>query len=44
MRDKIEHANNDIPLATIQRVFCSVGRRCGESTVAEGGYFEHVRT
>ena len=40
MRDQIEHAINDIPLATIQTACRSVRRRCWEFT---GGYFEHVR-
>ena len=40
LRDHIEHAINDIPLATIQMVCHSVRRRCWECTVAEGGYFE----
>ena len=43
LRDQIEHAINYIPLATIQTVFSSVGCRCWECTVAEGGHFEHVR-
>ena len=46
LRDKTEYAINDIndiPLAIIQKVCRSVGRRCCECTVAEGGHFEHVR-
>ena len=43
LRDQIEHAINDIPLATIQTVCRSVRRHCWECTVAEGGHFEHVR-
>ena len=43
LRDQIEHAISDIPLATIQMVCRSVRRRCWECIVAEGGYFEHVR-
>ena len=42
LRDQIEHAINDIPLATIQTVCRYVRRRCWECTVAEGGHFEHV--
>ena len=43
LREQIEHAINDIPLATIQMVCRSVRRHCWECTVAEGGHFEHVR-
>ena len=43
LRDQVEQAINDIPLATIQTVCRSVRRRCWECTVAEGGHFEHVR-
>ena len=43
LRDQIEHTINDIPLATIQMVCCSVRHCCWECTVAEGGHFEHVR-
>ena len=39
LRDQIEHAINDIPLATIQMVCHSVRRRHWECTVAEGGHF-----
>ena len=42
LRDQIEHAINDILLATIQMVCCSVQRRCWEYTVADGGHFERV--
>ena len=44
LRDKIEHAINYIPLATIQTVCRSFRRRCWECTVTEGGHLEHVRT
>ena len=43
LRDQIEHAIHDISLATIQTVCRFIRRRCWECTVAEGGYFEHVR-
>ena len=43
LRVQIEHAIDDIPLATIQKVCRSVHRRCWEFTVADGGHFEHVR-
>ena len=43
LRDQIEHAINDIPLATTQTVCHSVLRHCWECTVAEDGHFEHVR-
>ena len=43
LTDQIEHAINDIPLATIETVCCSVQRRCRDCAVAEGGHFEHVR-
>ena len=43
LRDQIEHAISDIPLATIQTVCHSVRRCCWECTVAEGGNFEHAR-
>ena len=43
LRNQIEPAINDIPLATIQMVCRSVRRHCWECTVAEGGYFEHVQ-
>ena len=43
LRDQIEHAINDIPLATIQTVSRFIRRRRWECTVAEGGRFEHVR-
>lgn len=43
LRVQIEHAIDDIPLATIQTVCRSVRRRCWECTVADGGHFEHVR-
>ena len=43
LRDQVENAINDIPLAPIQTVYRSVRRRCCECTVAEGGHFEHVR-
>ena len=42
LRDHIEHAINDIPLATIQMVCCSVRLHRWECTAAEGGRFEHV--
>ena len=42
LRDQIEHAINDIPLATIQTVCRSVRRPRWETTVAESGHFEHV--
>ena len=38
LRDQIEHAINNIQLATMHTVCC-----CWECTVAEGGHFEHVR-
>ena len=44
LRDQIEHATNDIPLATIQTICRSVRRRCWECTVAEGGHFQHARS
>ena len=40
--NQIEHAINDIPLATIQTVYRSVRRRCWECTVVEGEHFDHV--
>ena len=40
LRDQIEHAINDIPLATIRTVCRSVRRRCWECTVAEGGHLD----
>ena len=40
LRDKIELAINDIPLAIIQMVCCFV--QCWDCTVAEGGHFEHA--
>ena len=43
LRDQIEHAIDDIPLATIQTVCRSFRRRCWECTVVEGGYLDHVR-
>ena len=43
LRDQIEHAINDIPLATIQTVCRSNRRPCWKCPVAEGGHFEHVR-
>ena len=43
LRDQIEHAFNDIPLATIQIVCRYVRRRRWECTVAEGEYFQYVR-
>ena len=43
LRGQIEHAINDIPLATVQTVCRSVRRRCWEFTAAEGGRFEYVR-
>ena len=39
LRDQIEHAINDIPLATIQTVFRSVRRRCWECTVQKVDIF-----
>ena len=43
LRDQIEDAINDIPLATIQTVCRSLRRNCLECIVAEGEHFEHVR-
>ena len=43
LRDQIERAINDTPLATSQTVCRSVRLRCWECTVAECGHFEHVR-
>ena len=42
LRDQIEHATDDIPFGTIQKVCRSVRRRCWECTAAEVGHFEHV--
>ena len=42
-RYQIEHAINDIPLATIQTVCRSVRRHRWECTLAEGGHFEYAR-
>ena len=43
LKDRIEHAINDIPLSTIQTVCRSVLRRCWECTVAKGGHFQYIR-
>ena len=46
LRDKIEHTINGIPLVIIQMVYRSVGHRCWECIVTEGGHFDvcaHVR-
>ncbi|KAJ4441911.1 hypothetical protein ANN_11771 [Periplaneta americana] len=42
LRVQIEHACNDIPLATIQLICHSVLRRCWECTVAKEIHFEHA--
>ena len=39
LSDQIEHAINDIPLATIQAVCRSVRRRCWKCTVVDDGHF-----
>ena len=39
LRDHIEHVINGIPLATIQAVCRSVGRRRWECTSTVGGHF-----
>ena len=43
LRDKIEDAINDVPLAIIQTVCCSLWHCYWECTVAEGGDFENVQ-
>ena len=43
LRNLIEYAINDIPLATIHTVCRSVRRRCLGCTLVEGGRFEQVR-
>ena len=43
LRDQIELAINDIPLAIMQTVFRPVRCRCWEFTMTEGGHFERVR-
>ena len=43
LRDKIEHAINDIPSAIIQVVCRSVRHTCWECAVVEDEHFEHVQ-
>ena len=43
LRDQVEHAINDIPLATIQTACRFVRCRFWECSVAEGGHFKNVQ-
>ena len=43
LRDKIEHAINNISLAKLQPVCRSARPHCLRSTLAGGGRFEHIQ-